>query len=866
MAYSSGTFSRLYDWTTDRDAGVKIRADRMDAEFDGIATALTTAVLKDGTQTTTATVPFAFGISVVDNKAVTLGTNSDYTIQYDETTRDSLMVTSNVEGAVFSMVLAADQGDDAGDEWKLGIADGGVLTIGNDINSAHTYVAQLTLTPNSTVASSTTAVAGNLTVGGSLTLGSGAVLSEAELEMLDGITAGTVAASKAVVVDANKDAASFRNITLTGELDAGSLDVSGDADIDGTLEADAITVGGTALNTVIAGVTVTNATTAAVATTVTITDNESTNEDNAIIFTAGGDVDGGNIGLESDGTLTYNPSTGKVTATGFIGALTGAVTGNVAGNLTGTVATATQNSITTATGLVSVGALDSGSITSGFGTIDTGSSAITTTGLISGGSLDIDDVLINGTTIGHTDDTDLMTVADGLLTVAGDVTITSTDSGSGGDPKLNLYRNSSSPADWDYLGMIEFNGRNDNSQDVRYAAIVGRASDVSDGTEDGHIEFHYINSGSQFLSYSFAKSHLYLMNENTIQWYQHGGTSYDVNLVPATPSADRTITLPDATGTVVVETSSGTVLNEGSADKDFRVESNGEENMLFVNGGTNTVGIGVSAPDALLHIASSSGFQYIERFLGGDAGGPGITFRKSRGSSQNSYTTVASSDVLGQLWFQGATGSGFNSGAMIRGIVNGTPGSGDLPTSLEFHTSPDGSATVAQRMVIFDTGYIRALGVYNQTGSGTAVVVDSDGDVMRSSSSEKYKKNIETMEDKYADAILNLRPVYYKDNPDTMKISGDADWSHWGFIAEEVEKIDPRLVHYRTTEFVDSVDSDGKKILIDGVQKQESKKLDTPVAESVHYDRIVAHLVNICKRQEDAITALTLRVKALEDA
>ena len=55
--------------------------------------------------------------------------------------------------------------------------------------------------------------------------------------------------------------------------------------------------------------------TASVATTVTITDNESTNENNAIIFTAGGDVDGGNLGLESDGTLTYNPSTGKITAT-----------------------------------------------------------------------------------------------------------------------------------------------------------------------------------------------------------------------------------------------------------------------------------------------------------------------------------------------------------------------------------------------------------------------------------------------------------------------------------------------------------------------------------------------------------------------
>jgi len=41
-------------------------------------------------------------------------------------------------------------------------------------------------------------------------------------------------------------------LTISGELDAGSLDVSGDADIDGTLEADAITVDGTALNEYIA--------------------------------------------------------------------------------------------------------------------------------------------------------------------------------------------------------------------------------------------------------------------------------------------------------------------------------------------------------------------------------------------------------------------------------------------------------------------------------------------------------------------------------------------------------------------------------------------------------------------------------------
>lgn len=122
------------------------------------------------------------------------------------------------------------------------------------------------------------------------------------------------------------------NITLSGELDAATLDISGNADIDGTLEADAITINGTA-----------------------------------------------------------------------IGSIYSAIAGS--------------------SSIVTTGALNSGSITSGFGTIDTGSSTITTTGLISGGSLDIDNVLINGTTIGHTDDTDLMTLADGALTVAGNVVV-----------------------------------------------------------------------------------------------------------------------------------------------------------------------------------------------------------------------------------------------------------------------------------------------------------------------------------------------------------------------------------------------------------------------------------------------------------
>jgi hypothetical protein len=89
--------------------------------------------------------------------------------------------------------------------------------------------------------------------------------------------------------------------------------------------------------------------------------------------------------------------------------------------------TAMPNLVTTAA--TTVGALNSGSITSGFGTIDTGSSTITTTGLITGGSLDIDDIVINGTTIGHTDDTDLLTLTSGVVTVAGEVSMTTLDIG-----------------------------------------------------------------------------------------------------------------------------------------------------------------------------------------------------------------------------------------------------------------------------------------------------------------------------------------------------------------------------------------------------------------------------------------------------
>jgi len=266
---------------------------------------------------------------------------------------------------------------------------------------------------------------------GQLVLGSTAVSSTAaELNVLDGVTAGTAAASKAVVLDSSKNIATIGTIgsgaiTSTGTSSFGAASFSGLITANGGITfaaGDDITfTGGTGTNDIVLGngladalsitdgsadiiaistaggtntVAITGdltvsgsltADTATVASTVTITDNESTNEDNAIIFTSGGDLDGGNIGLESDGDLHYNPSTGTLTATTFAGNLTGNASGTAA-----TVTGAAQSNITS------------------LGTLTT---------------LTVDNVIVNGTTIGHTSDTDLLTLTSANLAVAGDIEV-----------------------------------------------------------------------------------------------------------------------------------------------------------------------------------------------------------------------------------------------------------------------------------------------------------------------------------------------------------------------------------------------------------------------------------------------------------
>ena len=109
------------------------------------------------------------------------------------------------------------------------------------------------LTASGELDAATLDISGNADIDGTLEAdaisidGTTITASAADINLIDGIANGTVTASKAVVADANKDVSGFRNITLTGLLNAGSLDISGNVDIDGTLEADAISIDGTTI-------------------------------------------------------------------------------------------------------------------------------------------------------------------------------------------------------------------------------------------------------------------------------------------------------------------------------------------------------------------------------------------------------------------------------------------------------------------------------------------------------------------------------------------------------------------------------------------------------------------------------------------
>ena len=178
--------------------------------------------------------------------------------------------------------------------------------------------------------------------------------------------------------------------------------------------------------------------------------------------------------------------------------------------------------------------------------------------------------------LGATDEIDLTATAidvNGTMDVSGELTgstasfssssdsdvqltLTNTGVSSSHAPTLDMHRNSASPADDDQLGRIRFRGENDASENITYASISVLAADVTDGTEDGTFR---------------------------ITTKQNGADKQRVSIKSAE-----------------------TVLNEQSADIDFRVESDSSTHMLFVEAGTDRVGINNNSPSTVLHISDTS--------------------------------------------------------------------------------------------------------------------------------------------------------------------------------------------------------------------------------------------------------------------
>ena len=160
-----------------------------------------------------------------------------------------------------------------------------------------------------------------------------------------------------------------------------------------------------------------------------------------------------------------------------------------------------------------------------------------------GGALDLNSQNITGT---------------GNISTTGDLTLTSTDTGNSAGPIIDLVRDSSSPADADYLGQIKFKGDDDGGSQHTYAKITGKIADASAGTEDGIIEFANVRAGSNTVTARLKSDKFQLLNSMDLE--VDGNTTLSGTL--------NGHTIPGGSGTLALtsDISSGaiTVQDEGS--------------------------------------------------------------------------------------------------------------------------------------------------------------------------------------------------------------------------------------------------------------------------------------------------------------
>ena len=209
---------------------------------------------------------------------------------------------------------------------------------------------------------------------------------------------------------------------------------------------------------------------------------------------------------------------------------------------------------------------------------------------------------------------------------------------------------------------------------------------------------------------------------------------YDVFSVSDTVSATS-----GGTFSAGVNIDGGVVINESSANVDFRVESNGNANMLVVDGGEDMVFIGKNAVhefdaygnEIMMQLESVgtapyAGFGMVQN--SNDTDSAVLIFGKSRGTSAASTTIVQSGDTLGRIEFQGMDGSDLETGAIIKGECDGTPGANDMPGRLSFWTTADGAHSATERMRIDKDGNVTTPVSASMTAhkDGNAIITSED--------------------------------------------------------------------------------------------------------------------------------------------
>ena len=321
------------------------------------------------------------------------------------------------------------------------------------------------------------------------------------------------------------------------------------------------------------------------------------------------------------------------------------------------------------------------------------------------GVADDDFLRVNGTDIeGRSasevlSDIAAMPLAGGTFT--GDVTLTDTDAGSAEGPVLTLNRDSSSPADADFLGTIKFNGDNDAGESIAYSQITTKIADNTDGTEDGNIIFKVYSAGTQNASLTMKGNATIFNNRDVrldtgVNLLFEGATSNsnETTLTVTDPTADRTITLPDATGEVVLNSSGVTTLsstadggailklvsNDPSDATDWNVENeiqffaenDASESVEYANIRLYTADVSDGTEDGWLYFGQMLDGTLANRFamgpnsnfylLSGGANDPAIEWNATKGTSYDVQLKTATPTADRTITLPDATGTVLTTG------------------------------------------------------------------------------------------------------------------------------------------------------------------------------------------------------------